>query len=142
MADLLGRAAAAHGPTAALVHKQDGEWRETSYAQLAEQARAVGLGLVDLGIEPDERVAILAYTRPEWTLANLGITSAGAASVAMYQTSSAVECRHVLEHSEAVAVIVEDAEQLAKIRRVREHLPALRQVVVMAPVGPLEDALA
>ena len=142
MADLLALAAAAHGPTVALVHKKDGEWRETSYAQLAERARAVGLGLVDLGIGPDERVAILAHTRPEWTLANLGITCAGAASVAMYQTSSAAECRHVLEHSEAVAVIVEDAEQLAKIRRVREHLPALRHVVVMAPVGPLEDALA
>ena len=82
---------------------------------LAERARAVGLGLVDLGIEPDERVAILAHTRPEWTLANLGITCAWAASVAMYQTSSAAECRHVLEHSEAVAVIVEDAEQLAGV---------------------------
>jgi long-chain acyl-CoA synthetase len=142
MADLLGRAASAHAATPAMLHKEGGRWRETSYAELATLAREVGLGLVDLGVEPDDRVAILAHTRPEWTQANLGITCAGAASVALYQTNTAAECRYVLEHSEAVTIIVEDAEQLAKVRAVEDDLPHLRHVVVMAPDGPLDGALS
>src|SRR5688500_15680720 len=83
MADLLGRAASTHPTTAALLHKEGGAWRETSYADLATIVREVGLGLVALGLEPHERVAILSNTRPEWTQANLGITCAGGVSVAI-----------------------------------------------------------
>jgi long-chain acyl-CoA synthetase len=75
-------------------------------------------------------VAILANTRPEWTLACFGALWTGAAVVSIYQTNSPEECHYVLEHSEARAVFVEDAEQLAKVREVEAELPSLEHTIV------------
>ena len=103
----------------------------------------VARGLIDLGIERGDRVAILGHTRPEWTYANLGILASGAASVSIYQTNSPEECHYVLDHSESRAVFVEDAEQLAKIRAVETTLPALEHVIVIFdPDGDIGDAIA
>ena len=71
MADLVALAMARHGGKPALMHKVDGEWVEVSYEQLEGRVRELALGLVDLGIEPGDRVSILSHTRPEWTYAGL-----------------------------------------------------------------------
>ena len=80
IADLIPRSAAEHAEGVAVRYKRDGAWRDVTYAQLAEIVREVGLGLIDLGIQAGERVSILANTRPEWTYADLGATSAGTIS--------------------------------------------------------------
>src|SRR5437763_10834107 len=127
-----------HAGKPALRHKVDVEWRDISYEELGEAVREIALGLVDLGIEHGDRVAILSHTRPEWTFANFGILTAGATSVSIYQTNSPEECHYVLDHSEARAVFVEDGEQLAKIREIEKDLPALDYVIVMAPEPDVE----
>ena len=131
MADLIPLAAARQGGKPALKHKVDGEWVEVSYRQLEGTVREVALGLVDLGIEPGDRVSILSHTRPEWTYACFATFAAGATVVSIYQTNSAEECHYVLHHSGARAVFVEDAEQLAKVRAVEADLPALEFVIVI-----------
>jgi len=124
-------ACAKHAGNVALKHKVGDNWVDVTYAELGEISREVALGLTDLGIERGDKVAILSHTRPEWTYANFGILSAGAASVSIYQTNSPEECHYVLHHSESRAVFVEDAEQLAKIREVESDLPALEFVIVL-----------
>jgi long-chain acyl-CoA synthetase len=131
MADLIGLAAARHGGKPALRHKVGGEWVEVSYQQLDRTVTELALGLVDLGIEPGDRVSILSHTRPEWTYACFATFAAGAIVASIYQTNSAEECHYVLHHSGARAVFVEDAEQLAKVRAVEADLPALEFVIVM-----------
>jgi long-chain acyl-CoA synthetase len=74
---------------------------------------------------------VLSETRPEWTLADFGVTCAGATLVPIYHTNSPDECRYVLEHSEARVVICENAGQLAKIEAIRSQLPALEQIVAL-----------
>ena len=133
MADLIGLATARQGGKPALKHKVDGEWVEVSYRQLEGTVRELALGLVDLGIEPGDRVSILSHTRPEWTYACFATFAAGAIVVSIYQTNSAEECQYVLHHSGARAVFVEDAEQLAKVRAVEADLPALEFVIVIDP---------
>src|SRR5919107_3589313 len=142
IADLIGLAAAKHGDAAAVRHKADGEWRDVSYAQLGEIVSEVGRGLVDLGIEPGDRVAILCTTRPEWSYADFGITSAGAVVVPIYPTNSPEECEWVAGNSESRAIVCEDAEQVAKIVAVRERLPHLRTIVVIDPAGDVAGAVA
>src|SRR4051812_2518920 len=129
MADLAAVAATSYGDSPALKHKAGDNWVTTSYDQLGATVGEVARGLIDLGIERGDRVAILGHTRPEWTYANLGILAAGAASVSIYQTNSPDECHYVLEHSESTAVFVEDQEQLAKIREIRDQLPKLQHVI-------------
>ena len=133
IAELLPRAATFFGEHVAIRHKQDGAWLDITYAELGEIVREIALGLIDLGVQPGERVCILAGTRPEWTYADLAITAAGAVVVPIYQTNSPEECHWVISDSSACAVVCENAEQLAKVAAVRDRLPELRTVVVIDP---------
>jgi long-chain acyl-CoA synthetase len=113
----------------ALRYRQAGSWRELSYHKLVRSARDIARGLIALGIEPGERVSILADTRPEWTIADAGCFCAAAVVAPIYQTDSPEECEYVLRHSEARVVFCEDATQLAKIEQIRDRCPALEHVI-------------
>jgi long-chain acyl-CoA synthetase len=139
IADLLPRSVRKHAEKPAVRFKRDGAWHDVTYAQLGEIVQEVGLGLIDLGVEPGERVSILANTRPEWTYADLGATSAGAVVVPIYQTNSPEECHWVLSDSDACAVVCENEAQLAKIAAIRERLPNLRTIIVIDPPADSTD---
>jgi long-chain acyl-CoA synthetase len=138
IADLIPRSAREHAEQIAVRFKRDGAWHDVTYAQLSQIVQEVGLGLIDLGIQPGERVSILANTRPEWSYADLGATSAGTVVVPIYQTNSPEECHWVLADSDACAVVCENEEQLAKIAAIRDRLPNLRTIIVIDP--PAGDA--
>jgi long-chain acyl-CoA synthetase len=141
IADLLPAAAVAYADREAVRFKDDtGAWSSQTYGELGETVRRLSLGLIDLGIEPGDRVAILANTRVEWTWFDFAALSAGATVVPIYQTNSPEECQYVLENSDARVVIVEDSEQLEKIRAVRDRSPKLEQVILMT--GTAEDAIS
>jgi long-chain acyl-CoA synthetase len=135
IADIVKLAAERAPESTALKHKVGDEWRDISYAQLGEAVKEIALGLVDLGIEKGERVSILSHTRPEWTFANFGILASGAASVSIYQTNSPEEVHYVANHSESTAIFAEDAEQLEKIRAIRDDLPHLEHVIAFESDG-------
>jgi long-chain acyl-CoA synthetase len=142
IADMIGRAADRYGDRVAAIHKVDGSWREVTFAEVGEIVTEIGLGLIDLGIEPGERVCILSTTRVEWTYCDFAISSAGAVVVPIYPTNSPEECEWVAGNSEAVAIVCEDASQVAKIAAVRERLPSLRKIVAIDPSGDGGDAIA
>jgi long-chain acyl-CoA synthetase len=133
IADLIPCVATAHGENPAIRYKHDGVWQDISYTQLAEVVQEIGLGLIDLGIEPGERLCILANTRPEWSYADMGATSAGAVVVPIYQTNSPEECLWVISDSDACAIVCENEEQLEKIAAIREQVPGLRTIIVIDP---------
>ncbi len=142
MADLVPLAARKHAGRPAIRHKVGEEWVDVPYEELAGKVRNVALGLIDLGIQPGDKISILSNTRPEWTYACFGILGAGATCVSIYQTNSPEECHYVLHHSESRAVFVEDQEQLEKVRQVESELPELELIVVMEPSGEMGDAIA
>jgi long-chain acyl-CoA synthetase len=128
--------ASARYDRAALRWNDDGRVRELSYGELGAAAREIAGGLIGLGIEPGDRVAILSNTRAEWTLADVGALCAAATVVPVYHTNSPAECRYVLEHSEARAIFCEDADQLAKLEQVRGELPRLDHVILLTGDAP------
>ncbi|MGC1851742.1 MAG: long-chain fatty acid--CoA ligase [Solirubrobacterales bacterium] len=140
LADLLPRAARLYGSTPAIQYKDGGTWVKRSFTEVEETVRKLALGLVDLGVEKGDKVSILANTRPEWTYFDFAALSVGATVVPIYQTNSPEECQYVLENSDAKVVIVEDDEQIEKIRKVRDRLPQLETVVRMT--GSSEDAVS
>ena len=142
IADLMVCAAEQFADRVAIRHKVDGDWRDVTYAEVGDVVREIGLGLIDIGIAPGERVSLLCNTRPEWTYCDFAITSAGAVVVPIYPTNSPEECEWVAGNSESVAVVCEDASQVAKIVAVRERLPALRTIVVIDPAGETADAIS
>jgi long-chain acyl-CoA synthetase len=142
VADLLPMAVREHGSRRAVMYKEDGaaEWTSKTYSEIGETIQGLSLGLIDLGIAKGDKVSILANTRPEWSYFDFAALTAGATVVPIYQTNSPEECQYVLENSDAKAVIVEDDEQLAKIREVRDRCPALEHVILMT--GEAEDAIS
>src|SRR3954453_15319120 len=137
IADIVGLAAERYGERPAARIKRDGEWRDVSYAQLGEIVSEIARGLIDLGLAPGDRVALLCATRVEWTYADFAITAAGAVLVPIYPTNSPEECEWVAGNSESRFIVCEDAAQLAKIVAVRDRLPKLEAII---SIEPCEDA--
>jgi long-chain acyl-CoA synthetase len=135
VAALPGQAAARFADNVAARYRVDGRWEEMTYAQAGRAIEEIGLGLIDLGVEPGDRVCVLANTRVEWTLASYAITAAGAIVVPIYPTNSPAECQWVAGNSGARAVFCEDAAQRAKIDAIRSQLPELEHVIGISPDG-------
>jgi long-chain acyl-CoA synthetase len=111
------------------------EWKSLSWAQAADRVYAVAAGLIELGVQPEQRVALAAATRIEWLLADLGIMCAGAATTTIYPQTNAEEAAYILADSGSRVLIAENAEQLAKAVEKRAELPELTHVVVVDAEG-------
>jgi len=127
-------AGAATRPGVAIRFPRDGSWHEWTYQELGTRARRLALSLAARGVGRGDRVALLGETRPEWTLLDCAILGAGATVVPVYHTSSPDEVAHVLADSGACLVVVENADQLAKVEAVRDRCPQLREIVSIDPV--------
>ncbi|KOV78283.1 AMP-dependent synthetase [Streptomyces sp. NRRL WC-3723] len=115
------------------------DWKSLSWAQAADRVYAIAAGLIDLGVEPEERVALASSTRVEWILADLGIMCAGGATTTVYPQTNADESAFILSDSQSRVLIAEDAAQLAKAVEKRAELPDLTKVVVIDPAGVETD---
>jgi long-chain acyl-CoA synthetase len=122
--------------------KRGDEWQELTYTEINDWIEETALGLIDLGIEPGDRVCVLADTRVEWTVASYAISVAGGVVVPIYPTNSPNECKWVIGNSEAKAVICENKEQKAKVDKVRDDLPSLEhQITIDAEGGKITRGL-
>jgi len=128
MASLILDAARTYTCTA-LKYPEGDTWREMSYDEVGVAVREIAKGLIAIGVQPGERVAILSNTRAEWTLADLGAICAGAVVVPVYQTNSPDECLYVLDHSGSTVIFCEDSGQIGKLVEIRDQLPGLRHVI-------------
>ncbi|WP_328657383.1 AMP-dependent synthetase/ligase [Streptomyces sp. NBC_00334] len=111
------------------------DWKSLTWAQAAERVYAIAAGLIELGVRPEQRVALASSTRLEWILADLGIMCAGAATTTVYPQTNAEESAYILSDSESRVLIAEDAAQLAKAKEKRAELPELTHVVVIDAAG-------
>ena len=117
----------------------DGEstWTSRTYRQLWDWVTALSLGLRDLGIADGDSVAILARTRPEWTVSDLASLALGAVTCPIYPQSEAGQAAFVINNVGAKAVIVENTQQAHKIETIRAECPTLQFVISMEPSGKL-----
>jgi len=115
IANLWRNAVVAGHPDPAYLHESGGEWRAVARADAARTVDELANGLLALGVRKGDAFALLGRTTLEWSLFDFALGLVGAVGAPIYSSSSAREVRYVLEHSEAVAVLVEDDEQLAKV---------------------------
>ena len=142
IADMLPLAAAKYADRPAVRHKVGDEWLDVSFGEVGEIVSEIGRGLIDLGMGPGERVSILCGTRPDWVYSSFAISAAGGVVVPIYPTNSPKECEWVAGDSESTIVIVEDADQYAKIAEVRDQLPMLKTIIAIEHSGGTPDAIS
>jgi len=112
-----------------------GGWTSLSWKQTDARARDLAAGLFSLGLQPEDRVAIISSTRLEWILVDLAIALAGGATAAVYPNTHESDVAYIVADSDAVIAVAEDAGQVKKLREARSSLPALRIVAVIDPTG-------
>jgi len=117
-----------HGGTVVFSRRVEGAWTDVTAAEFLDDVRAVAKGLLAAGIEPGDRVALISRTRYEWTLLDYAIWFAGAATVPVYETSSADQVEWILADSGARAVFTETQEHSSRVKGLRDGLPELHHV--------------
>jgi long-chain acyl-CoA synthetase len=125
--------AAAHSDPAYL-QEVDGEWREVTWAEAAQAVDELANGLLALGVRKGDSFALLARTSLEWALFDFALALVGAVGAPIYANSSTRDVQYVLEHSQAVGVLVEDDEQRAKVAGV-EHVLAFDELAALRERG-------
>lgn len=111
------------------------EWISVTWAEASADVDEVAAGLLALGLQREDRVAIVANTRYEWIVADLGVMCAGGATTTVYPTTSTDDAAYILADAGCRFAIVENAEQLAKIAAHRAELPQLETIIVIDTAG-------
>ena len=107
----------------------EGGWREISWEEADERVSAYANGLLARGVRKGDAFAILAQNDVEWSHMDFALAHIGAVGIPIYANSSPRDVGYLLEHSEAVGIVCEDADQLAKVEAVAEKLPRLEHVL-------------
>ncbi len=107
----------------AFYYKKDRQWSTLLWREVGVRVRNIACGLRALGIEDEQRVAILSGTRVEWILADLGILCSGAATTTIYPSSQASDCAYIIDDSATRMLVAEDDRQVEKIRMYQSQHP-------------------
>lgn len=130
------RMRAAETPNRVAMREKDyGIWNEVSFGEYYRKAKLFAHGLLELGFEPGERLAVIADNIPEWLFAELGTQAIGGVSVGVYQSSLPPEVAYVLTYTGASVVVAKDQEQVDKLLQIRGEIPNVRQVIYEDPKG-------
>src|SRR5262245_19621935 len=120
--------------------KQSGTWQMLTWRQVGEIVREVATGLIALGRNKGEAVAILSSSRPEWVQADFAIFSIGGTTIPIYPTYPPDLIQYIVNDAGVKTLIVEDSAQLAKAEEVRGKMPGLAQIVVLTGPEPADPS--
>jgi len=109
--------------------KQLGIWKTYTWKDYYEHVKAFCLGMVSLGLERGDKVAIIGDNTPEWYFADLGVQSTGATAVGIYTDSTAADVRYIIDHADARFVVAKDQEQIDKMLDIKNELPMVQKVI-------------
>ncbi len=132
----LFRRNAKNNPSApAYREKEFGIWQTWTWADALSEAEALALGLIDLGINRGDFVAIIGRNRPSLYISMVGIEMAGGVPVPLYQDAVAEEMAYVMGHCGARFVIAGDQEQVDKVLEIQSDLPNFEQMIYLDARG-------
>ncbi len=132
---LLARNASEFGDKAAYREKEFGIWQSWTWLEAVDQVEALALGLLSLGAEKGDHVAIAGRNRPYLYWAMLAAQSIGAVPVPIYQDAVGDEIAYVLDHCNARFIVAGDQEQVDKILDIRDSLKNLQTIIYLDPRG-------
>ena len=119
----------------ALAGKVNGKWREYSIDEYIEQTNIISSALIELGVQPQDKVAVISNNRPEWNILDMAITQIGAVMVPIYPTISEADYKIILNNCEAGICILEGIAVMNKIEAIWPETPSLKQIYTFIDRG-------
>lgn len=123
------------GQRVAMRQKKLGIWQEYTWKDYYENVKDFSLGLVSLGLERGEKVAIIGDNAPQWYWAEIAAMAAGGVIVGINSQATASEVGHLVNHSDAIFVVAKEQEQIDKLLEVKDELSKLKTVIYWEPRG-------
>ena len=139
--ELFQQAVERHDNPAFMCYKAGGQFVSIPAREFQKEVELAAFGLIELGVQQGDRVALLSENRPGWAFADLATLSVGAWSVPIYTSLMPDEVEYILDDCGAVACFVSTAEQLAKIEAVRARCPALKHVITLEPIESTDPSI-
>jgi long-chain acyl-CoA synthetase len=118
-----------------LNYKHDGAWQSLAANELAQQARAVAMGLYALGVRAGDHVGLLSENRVEWTISDLAVINCGAADVPIYATQSPKQVAYILQDAGAEVLFISNQAQYDRVREALHDCPKLRVIIAFDAVN-------
>jgi long-chain acyl-CoA synthetase len=118
-----------HYPKAdAFTSKVNGKWESTSIEHFTELANRLSKGLIELGVKPGDKVAMVANNRTEWHIVDLAVLQIGGVTVPIYPTITEEDYEYILQDAAAPIIFISDKDLYTKIKRVKEKLSSLQHL--------------
>ena len=109
--------------------KYDGKWESISSEMFCEQAEQISNALIELGIEPQDKIAMITSSnRTEWSLMDVGLLAVGAVNVPIYPTIASADYEYILKHSESQYCFVSDQEVYDKVMAIAKNVNSLKKI--------------
>jgi long-chain acyl-CoA synthetase len=117
-----------------LAGKENGKWVKYTIDQYIEFANNISHGLLELGVQPGDKIATISNNRPEWNFLDMGVLQIGAIHVPIYPTISEADYKYILAHSEVQYVFVAGKDLMRKIQHIVPGIPNIKGVYTFTPV--------
>ncbi|MCP4626186.1 MAG: long-chain fatty acid--CoA ligase [bacterium] len=124
-----------HRNQTALRRKEYGIWNRITWHEYGQMVQKTAAGLIQFGLQPGDRVAILGDNRPEWLVCHLATMTIGCVTCGIYSTNAPEQVAYVVGHSDSKLLFVENEEQVDKVLQIYKDLEQLISVVVWDPKG-------
>ncbi len=134
LTEIFETATKSHAAHSALRWKEGGQWKQFTYAELGERVQQFAWGLLALGVDEGDKVAIFSKNNPQWAITDWAAVTHGFVTVPIYDTLTAEKAAYILADSKARVVVVQTKDHLNKVRSMRKKLPALRHIIVIEEV--------
>jgi long-chain acyl-CoA synthetase len=122
-----------------LKYKKEGKWIDIRWDEEKEYVESFALGLMKLGIESGEKIAILSENRYEWYVSDLAIQSIGGIVVPIYATNTPEQIKYIMNNSESVAIVVSTSQQLDKVKSIKKDIPKLKYIITLQELASKID---
>ncbi len=123
-------------------YKEKGVWKKITYGEMGKGVKDFAMGLLSLGYQKGEKLAILSENRIEWAITDLAAISISVIDVPIYSTNPPSKIEYILADSEARGIVVSSQEQLEKVLLLQKKKNLLKEIIVMDPLAELPDTTA
>ncbi len=116
-----------------------GEYKYITYKELEEKVNRFSAAMLELGVKPEDKIALMSENSPEWVISDLGIMSIGALNVPVYPTLTFQQLEYILNNCGAKGIVVSNNTHYQKVAKLFKSVPTLEFIIHVDDVVKVED---